>query len=162
MDRFWRKVSKSNKCWLWAGATNSDGYGSFRYEGRTQGAHRVSWVLLHGDTELYVLHKCDVRACVRPDHLFLGTQKVNMQDALLKGRLKGRATATGDSHGARTKPESVLRGASNGAAALTSAQVATIRSSYPSVTQTDLAEEYGVSQRTISRIVRRETYKWAE
>lgn len=164
MDRFWSKVRKTSECWLWEGSTDSCGYGTFWLEGRVVGAHRVSWILKFGSvpSSQSVLHKCDVRRCVNPAHLFLGTQTDNMKDAASKGRLLGRTTATGDAHGSKTCPESVLRGERNGNASLTEAQVSEIRNSYPGCTQKRLATRYGVSQRTISRIVRGETYSCKE
>ena len=76
-DRFWRHVAKGDGCWLWIGFKNQWGYGrfhrnmSFPYAQ----AHRLSWELEHGaiPAGLCVLHRCDVPACVNPDHLFLGT-----------------------------------------------------------------------------------------
>lgn len=91
--RFWSKVAKStgDGCWLFTGAINSRGYGVInRGEGRGRNvlAHRLSWRLAHGnipDGKL-VLHTCDVRNCVRPDHLWLGTSEQNTRDMLSKGR----------------------------------------------------------------------------
>lgn len=81
-------------CWLWVGATRANGYGVIgidkqRPERRWDYAHRVSWLLHRGNItkNMMVLHRCDVRCCVNPDHLFLGTQADNMQDALRKNRL---------------------------------------------------------------------------
>ncbi len=94
-DRFWAKVRKTHGCWLWtASILGGTGYGAFgmqRADGRAQPqyAHRVAWALTHGPIPhgQWVLHHCDTPLCVRPDHLFLGTQKHNMEDAARKGRL---------------------------------------------------------------------------
>ena len=76
-------------CWIWMGYLNSGGYGSFYVDGQLRSAHRVSWELHYGPIPegLNVCHHCDVPGCVNPDHLFVGTQKDNIRDALNKGRL---------------------------------------------------------------------------
>ena len=70
-------------CWLWLGPTNR-GYGSLWYSWIKSLAHRVSWELFRGPIPdgLYVLHKCDIKCCVNPDHLYVGTQADNIQDTM--------------------------------------------------------------------------------
>ncbi len=88
IERFWIKVIKTNSCWVWMGASVSKRYGNMRFGNRSQLAHRVSWQIHHGEIPegQNVLHKCDNGFCVRPNHLFLGTQIDNMRDCLVKDR----------------------------------------------------------------------------
>lgn len=87
-QRFWTKVNKTSGCWLWTAGTIR-GYGQIGINRRPSYAHRVAWELTHGPIPdgASVLHKCDVPLCVRPDHLFLGSQQDNLKDARQKGRL---------------------------------------------------------------------------
>lgn len=88
---FWARVQKTETCWLWIGSIRPDGYGQFR----SRPAHRFSYALQVGSIAagMVICHRCDVRNCVRPDHLFQGTQGDNVRDASEKGRL-----LTGASH----------------------------------------------------------------
>lgn len=75
-------------CWLWTAVTNNHGYGVFWSEGKNLRAHRVSWEL-HNTTipkQKSVLHKCDNTFCVNPEHLYLGTQKNNVDDMVNRKR----------------------------------------------------------------------------
>jgi hypothetical protein len=86
-----RKVDETTGCWLWTGAIIHTGYGHL-WEPDSKAVHRVhrlAYRVWHGPIpdDQYVLHRCDVRACFNPDHLFLGTRSENMRDASAKGRL---------------------------------------------------------------------------
>lgn len=146
---FWAKVDKSggdDACWIWTACTNRS-YGSFLWNNRVTHAHRVSWMLVHGDipSGLEICHNCpggDNPSCVNPKHLYLGTHTQNMRDVIAKGQ---RAiNVHGELHGMHK---------------LTDAAIAEVRQRYAEggVTQQVLADEYGVSQVHISWIIRRKT-----
>ena len=84
--RFWEKVEITPHCWEWT-ASKRHHYGQFD----TKLAHRIAWELVfkYIPEGMQVLHSCDNPGCVRPSHLFLGTQKDNMVDMMKKGRHKG-------------------------------------------------------------------------
>ena len=141
--RFWAKVDKTTSpdgCWLWMGGKDkpwndkmTSGYGRFSAHLKQVGAHRVSWELTNGPIPegLEVLHHCDNPPCVRPAHLFLGTQSDNLFDAVKKGRA---CQAVGEE-----RPHK-----------LTLIQVREILSS--SLIQQDIANKFGVARQTISDI----------
>jgi len=90
IDSFWDNVSLTDddRCWLWRGGTDGHGYGCLRLLGRTAAAHRVAWMLQNGPVPAGcgVLHHCDQPKCVRPEHLYAGTQGDNMRDMVAHGR----------------------------------------------------------------------------
>lgn len=128
-NRFWAKVNKTDTCWLWTGAVDYDGYGLFLWNGVCKKAHRCAWALTHETLPgaACVLHKCDVRNCVRPDHLCLGSHTENMQE---RNRKKRNAW-----------------GERMGSSKLTESQVQEIRMSQDS--QRQLAIRYKVGSTTI-------------
>ena len=75
-------------CLVWMKSTNEDGYGQSNWNGKASSAHRISWRVHKGEIPLgmHVLHRCDVRPCINPDHLFLGTHLENMRDRASKKR----------------------------------------------------------------------------
>lgn len=178
--RFWSKVEKTPTCWLWKGTLHSAGYGHFQTNGCRYFAHRASYVIAHGPIPpgLSVLHHCDTPDCIRPDHLFLGTQTENMRDMLDKGRhvVQQRTKVwprgdehwarqhpewvrRGDRHHARMRPETMARGERCGAARMTAEQVRAIRHEYRSGKgYTVLGREYGLSKSGIAAIIRRESW----
>jgi hypothetical protein len=92
-QRFREKVLVQDGCWQWIGGKHSNGYGKILESDRSSSllqAHRVSWAMHHGSIPdgMCVLHKCDNRECVNPDHLWLGTRGDNNTDRHRKGRSK--------------------------------------------------------------------------
>lgn len=132
-------------CWLWTGTISSNGYGFIRvsYEGLTYRVHAHRFALAASGVTvprgLDACHRCDVRACVNPAHLFVGTRSENMRDMMQKGR---RQYAVGADH-ARAK--------------LSDDDVRTIRHRVvvAGETQARVARDYRVNSATVSRIARR-------
>src|SRR5215475_6416987 len=123
-------------CYLWVGPTVVAGYGCLQVHGKKYRAHRLAWELLKGSipSGFDVLHRCDVPACVNPDHLFLGTPKTNRQDCAAKDR-----TTWGEKHGK---------------AKLSTQQVLAIRADPRSTRM--IAADYGIDHRGVGRIKRGE------
>lgn len=149
---FWTRVKKTAdaSCWIWVGARLTNGYGTLRVNGRQVKAHRFSYQLAYGETHgLHVLHKCDNPPCVRPDHLFLGTDADNVHDCIAKGRNR------------LPDPKMAPKGEKNGSAKLTAIQVREIRTRYSSggVSLATLGREYGVFHSNIQAIVNRRSWR---
>ena len=157
-ERFWEKVKKAgpDECWLWQASTDKDGYGQIGGISKTSGkktmlkAHRVSWEIENGSIDgdiLQALHKCDVRNCVNPKHLFLGTTQDNTADMKAKGRARwGECPAKGSNHG-RSK--------------LTEEDVREIRLHYAlgKVTYKELGVLHGVTTAVVGKVVNRDLWK---
>ena len=88
-------LEPNSGCWLWRRYLDNKGYGRINVGGKAKYAHRVSWELYRSKIPfgVHVLHKCDVPACVNPEHLFLGTAAHNAHDKTLKGRAAKKLTA---------------------------------------------------------------------
>ena len=90
-ERFFKKIKKTKTCWEWTACLNHFGYGMMGLGGRLDGierAHRVSWIIHYGviQKKRLVLHKCDNPKCVNPKHLYIGTQKNNIDDMIKRKR----------------------------------------------------------------------------
>lgn len=103
-ERFWEKVNKTDTCWLWTGYLNK-GYGYIAIDNKPKPAYRIAYILTNGDIPegQVVRHMCKNKDCVNPNHLKLGTQKENMEDAIRDGTtLKGEKN-----HRSKLKEEQV-------------------------------------------------------
>lgn len=157
MERFWSKVKLASKsvCWDWQASTEKrNGYGQFGVgDGRWDRAHRVAWRLVHGEIPegMCVLHTCDNRRCVNPNHLYLGTKKSNAQDRERRGRSNH---ATGERHGRHTHPGQTS-GSRNGRAKLDEHAVRELLQKHfkQGTTKAALAREYNLSRTTVGHIV---------
>lgn len=121
-------------CWIWMKrAMPNNGYGTIKIDGRLWLAHRASWAAFRGPIpdDASVLHRCDMRPCINPDHLFLGNHKTNSDDMFAKGRASKRD------------------GNHNGRAVLTPEDIAFIRSTQPGTR--GLAERFKVTRSAICR-----------
>ncbi len=138
------KIDKDTKCHNWIKG-KSHNYGQVQYQNIAYPAHRLSWIFKHGSIseDLLVCHKCDNPSCINPNHLFLGTQKDNMQDCIDKGRFN--------------RP----KGEQHGSSKLTWKKVEEIRSLFSDKihNQTKLSKMYNVNQKTISSIVHYKLWK---
>ena len=152
LSRFNRKITIApNGCHEWIGSLQSNGYGRFNPFGKSMYAHRFAALMKFGivTTKIDVCHKCDNRKCVNPDHLFLGTRKENMQDAVAKGRQ------------ARGEKLSIMRRGENcKSSKLTWESVRKIRDMKAAGVKTsELADQFKVSMDNIRKIVRFNTWK---
>jgi predicted XRE-type DNA-binding protein len=141
-DEFWMRVKKTDSCWLWTSDRSPDGYGKFRFQGKTWRSHRLSYVLMKGPINdgLLVCHTCDTPLCVRPDHLFLGTVLDNNRDCAAKGHRKGIRNN----------------------AKITQAIADEIRALYASgkFLQREIGQRFGLSQGQVSSILSRYKGAW--
>lgn len=141
ITRFWSKVAKSDGCWLWTGLRHDRGdYGLIHISHPRKHkyrAHRFSYELANGPIPegLCVCHRCDNPPCVRPDHLFLGTNAENHADSAAKGRAY--------------RP----RGELCGKAKLTAPQVREMRSLQGRLSHGEIARRFGVHRATVRGIL---------
>jgi hypothetical protein len=144
--RFWANVQRTDAkaCWLWTGHVSDRGYGIFwvplgaHAHSQRVRANRFAWLASRGDIPcgMEVCYRCDVPACVNPDHLFLGTRRDNHLDAVRKGRKQAW-----------------------GRQKLNAAQVVEIRARVAAgELQRVIGADYGVSRNTVSQIASGKTW----
>ena len=140
-ERFWSKVTKGDGCWNWTGSKNPKGYGRVRHKGQMWNAHRLAWILSgKGDIgKFHVLHRCDNRACVNPEHLELGTIAENSRQMVERGRS--------------------VQGVRQVCAKLDDDKVRTIRRMAATTTRTALADRFGVTHSIVSEIISGKRWK---
>lgn len=156
-ERFWARVNKDGPvqlhtgtpgtpCWLWTGPPDWNGYGRFDVHGHLWRAHRLSFVLayLMIPDGLNVLHKCDVRLCVRPDHLHAGTHAQNVQDRVARNRTSRHEGEFFPQ--AKLTPDLVR-------------QMRAQKAANPSLTTRKLAVEYGLARSSISCVLSGKRWK---
>lgn len=154
-EKFWARVvgnrAQRNGCWNWTGATNSTGYGSLTYQGKHCTAHRVAAFLtglvdsIRAPSDRtasgFILHSCDNRLCCNPSHMTVGTYAENQLEAYARRR------------------RTAYRGETHANAKQTRESVALVRDlSVHGISQEDIAALLGVSQTSISLLLRRKTY----
>jgi hypothetical protein len=142
-ERFEAKCLKlEDSCWVWRGAVNPSGYGAFKFDRAKHDAHVFSWRMAHHGIAVpvgkLVKHRCDLRLCVNPDHLEIGTSSENVSESYER------------------------QGLENGNAKLTAVDVRLIRRLFAGGTnKTDLARQFEVSRKTISDIVTGRSWRHA-
>ena len=147
--RFLEKViiNPSSNCWEWIGTIFTTGYACFWFEGKNRKASRIAYEIFKGPITpgLCVLHFCDNRLCVNPDHLWLGSNADNSNDMKTKGRSSG-----GSPPGER-----------NGKAKLTNVLVTTLREEFSrgNMTQVELGKKYGITSQNVGQIISRKHWK---
>lgn len=143
--RFWSQVRKGDGCWEWTGRNRLHGYGRIKRRQVGLLAHRASWELHYGslDPDACVLHRCDNRLCVRPDHLFIGTRTDNNADMVAKGRNSGAPGERSPNAKLRERDVREIR----------------IRRAVSGESFAVIANDYGVTPVQVRNVVRRRAWK---
>jgi hypothetical protein len=152
LNHFLSKVDIRSKdeCWEWQGSFRTNGYGSYCIKRKEYNASRASWILHFGaiPNNIEVCHKCDNRKCVNPNHLFLGTHKENMYDAIKKGRVNNPP---------------VNYGKDNTSTKLSENKVKTIfRLHRKGITKAELSRKFGVTKQAICLVLNRTNWSYVD
>lgn len=148
LDDLLCRVTKIDSCWLWNGVKNDRGYASAMWRGKNVHVHKLAYELLVGlvPSGMDVCHKCDVRTCVNPDHLFIATHLENIRD--------------------RDKKNRQAKGEQNARSKLTEEQVREIRRKYKKGVYgygcRKLAKEYGITHPNIYEIIKGRHWSWVK
>jgi hypothetical protein len=138
MLHFLKSMRGKSGCWNFPGAKDRYGYVPIRANGKRTKAHRLAYIISKGPiTKPQVCHRCDNPSCVRPSHLFVGTNRDNVLDAIKKKRWPS--------------------GSEHKNAKLTESEVLAIRADSRSIPQ--IARQYGMGESTIGRIKSREAWR---
>ncbi len=163
LDDIIRNTSKflvGDGCWEWQAARDKDGYGLGKLRGKTTRAHRAMWILLGNAVPVYpqtLCHCCDNRRCVRPSHLFVGTNADNTHDMIAKGRSR---CISGANHWVYRDPDKIRRGSKRPDAKLTEAAVLEMRKLHrDGCTYAELARIYKVHFVTASDAIKGKKWK---
>lgn len=158
---FWKKVDKTEACWIWNGARHHRGnYGMVKINRRMKIASRISLQISIGalGPDECALHRCDNPPCVNPDHLFAGTPYENIKDKIKKGRAN---YAKGEAHWTRRRPDLIKLKSTPDRSEISEQTVRSIREAWISggLTQGQVARIFGVTQGRTHAIIARKTFK---
>lgn len=170
IEGFWEKVNKdglikphmATSCWIWTGYKDN-GYGTFYFKGVYWSTHRFSWYLCNGEIPKggFICHHCDTPSCVRPDHLYVGDHKSNLDDAVKRGLLRGKPGESNPMYGRKGKELNPTWGYKNSRSKFSEEDLKEVRKMLfqDKIHYSIIAKIKNVHPETIRRILKGETYK---